>query len=101
MGIDAVKKAKEYRNRAELAFADAARAKGWTVTKMGYPDFICYLPGGRTILVEVKMKKTHKLKKSQFKFMNAMKRGRVSCYKWAPDNDWLLNHIEKEKRKGT
>lgn len=92
MTIEAVKKSKRYRNIAEDTFSVKARGLGWEVTKCGYPDFICYLPDGRMILVEVKTKMTHKLKKSQRKFMNSAKKGKILCYKWSPDKDWLDKH---------
>ena len=89
MSIEGVKKAKEYRNVAERAFSEGARAKGWQVTKRGYPDFICYLPDGGLVLVEVKTKSTHKLHKNQWRLMNVLKNNGIRCYKWSPDRNWM------------
>lgn len=41
-------------NKAEAAFESRARQNGWSVTKRGWPDFICELPDGKVIVVEVK-----------------------------------------------
>ncbi len=78
---------KKYKNGPEASFANKARDAGWLVTKCGYPDFICY-KGTEVILVEVKAKKHHRLKKSQYKFMNALKQYGIKCYRWSPDCDW-------------
>lgn len=80
---------RQYKNRAENAFAETARSLGWQVTKVGYPDFICYR-GDDLMLVEVKPKKSGRLKTSQHKLMNALKsKYHVKCYRWSPDNNWL------------
>ena len=75
------------RNEAERMFFDLATQKGWTVTKKGYPDFICY-KGGLMMLVEVKKKGTHRLKYAQHRFMNEMKIRGLKCYKWSPNSVW-------------
>lgn len=84
-----VKKSRQYRNKAEELFAEQAKTRGWFVTKRGYPDFICYLPDGEVVLVEVKTRKNIKLRKAQYDLMNALKRCGIKCYRWSPDQDWL------------
>ena len=92
MSIEGVRASRERRNFAERAFEKSAKEKGWYVTKKGYPDFICYSPGGGIILVEVKGNKNQRLKKDQWRFTNSMKNQYgVKCYKWSPDSDWMLS----------
>ena len=79
---------RHYRNTAEEVFATAARAKGWDVTKRGYPDFICYR-GGEIMLVEVKPDKRHRLKKEQTRFKSEIEKRGVKVYRWSPEQDWL------------
>lgn len=83
-----VKMTKIYKNEAEKLFAQKARERGFEVTKQGYPGFILYR-GNEIYLVEIKAKSNHKLKKSQHRLMNALKRYGIKCYKWSPDKDWL------------
>ncbi len=78
---------KTYKNRAENAFAEMAKEAGWLVTKTGYPDFICYR-GDEIIFVEVKSKKSHRLKSAQLKFADHIRRYGVKCYRWSPDKPW-------------
>jgi len=87
---------KEYRNKPEKEFSEKARALGWKVTKQGYPDFICYREN-EIILVEVKRTMHRRLRKGQHRFMNAMKRFGVKCYRWSPDKDWLSDRTQYPK----
>jgi len=87
---------RKYRNTAEEEFAVLARSMGWEVTKRGYPDFICY-QGNRMILVEVKKKSSHRLKKSQKKFMDYLSAHGVKCYKWSPDRNWLEKVVQNSR----
>ena len=81
---------KRNRNPSEAMFMEIAKARGWEVTRRGYPDFICYTKTGDIILVEVKPRKTCPLKASQSRFMATIsKRYGVKCYKWTPEHDWL------------
>lgn len=79
---------KKYGNTAENEFAIAARKNGWSITKKGYPDFICY-KGDELMLVEVKANGNGRLKTSQQKFMNTISKYGVKCYKWYPEKNWL------------
>jgi uncharacterized protein YebE (UPF0316 family) len=91
-----VRDSKRYRNEAERDFSDKARENGFDVTKKGYPDFICYGEKGELFFVEVKTKSTQRLKKSQHRLMNALKKHGIKCYKWSPDNDWLTTKHVKQ-----
>jgi hypothetical protein len=79
---------KFYKNKSEQIFAERARVAGWSVTKCGYPDFICY-KGDSVMLVEVKAPGRSRLKDGQHRFMNFAKRHGLKCYRWSPDKDWL------------
>jgi len=78
-----------YLNKAEEEFAQHARRNGWSVTKRGYPDFICYR-GNELMLVEVKPDKRHRLKKDQMKFKGEVGRRGIKVYRWSPDSNWLV-----------
>ena len=78
---------KDYKNRAEQAFATAAREEGWLVTKRGYPDFICYR-GEELMLVEVKCR-NGRLKSDQLLLMNSLGKRGIKCYKWSPERNFF------------
>jgi len=78
---------RNYKNDAEKLFAEVARDNGWSVTKCGYPDFICYKDND-LMLVEVK-KKRGRLKTGQHKLMNALSLRGIKCYKWTPETDFF------------
>ena len=78
---------KTYSNASEQAFAVEARKNGWAVTKQGYPDFICY-KGDDIMLVEVK-NGNHRLKTSQYKFMNKVSSKGIRCYKWTKEKNFF------------
>lgn len=71
-------------NKAELAFEARAESNGWFVTKRGWPDFICELPDGRVIVVEVKPTrrdgKPGSLKLSQCKVMEWLTENGIRCF---------------------
>jgi hypothetical protein len=58
-------------NNAEEAFRRQAVDSGWTVSKRGWPDFICERDG-KIVIVEIKAHRRRILK-------------RVPCYRWSPD----------------
>jgi len=73
------------RNEAEAACYDALLKLGWaTVTKRGWPDFICLTPDGRGICVEVKRKAGFKPKQSQKLVLEFLARHGITCYLWTP-----------------
>jgi hypothetical protein len=71
-GTELKKPRPRYANKAENEFFELAKAWGWSVTKEGYPDFICYRPDGKIQLVEVKTSAKHTLSSAQKKFMQIM-----------------------------
>jgi hypothetical protein len=72
-------------NAAERAFYEAARARGWEVSKRGWPDFFCIREGGEVALVEVKPHADRGLKTEQSAVLRALARYGVPCYRWSPD----------------
>jgi len=71
-------------NKAEAEFFNLMEAKGWELTKKGWPDFACF-KRGKLILVEVKPKRSHRLKHWQRKLMLELVKHGVKCYRWSPD----------------
>lgn len=69
------------KNKPERDFQSMMEAKNWTVTKQGWPDFICYRDN-HLILVEVKKHRGRRLKKEQRKLMVALARRGIKCYRW-------------------
>lgn len=59
-------------NGAEAKVWDWLEAQGWTVTKRGWPDFFCFKEDGQILLVEVKPRKYHQLKRTQRLVFNAL-----------------------------
>src|SRR5579885_2434779 len=73
------------KNRYERTFYELAEAKGWTVTKRGWPDFFCEHPEtGRVMCVEVKPAGVP-LKREQQILMERLAALGVDCYRWSPD----------------
>ncbi|MCK4384717.1 MAG: VRR-NUC domain-containing protein [candidate division Zixibacteria bacterium] len=56
----------------------------WNVTKKGWPDFACFR-GEQFIVIEVKPKRSHNLKKDQEHLLETLSRRGIKCYKWTPD----------------
>lgn len=73
------------RNAAELAFYQAARARGWEACKRGWPDFFCVNQDGRIALVEVKPRAERALKHEQSVILRALAAYGVPCFRWSPD----------------
>jgi len=69
---------KERKNKAEAAFEQRMQSQGWTVTKRGWPDFICY-KNGEVCLVEVKGH-GRRLKANQRQVMHLLMSYGVPCY---------------------
>lgn len=74
-----------YKNAAEQAFNAQAQAKGWKISKRGWPDFMRFLPDGSIEAYEVKPrtqdgKRTKCLKREQYAAMIALSRCGVKCY---------------------
>jgi hypothetical protein len=100
---------KGYRNTAEQAFTEEARALGWKVTKRGWPDFLCISPNGRVEAVEVKPKDTCNLSKVQNVAARALEKLGLKVRLWTPDDNWLpdvglppaTEHYYEPVREGT
>lgn len=79
---------KKPKNWAEAEFYDLAKARGWKLTKRGWPDFFCvrWSDSGepQIMLVEIKSRKHHRLKSSQQLVLSELARYKVPCYRWAP-----------------
>ena len=72
------------RNRFEAELFQLMKSDGWELTKRGFPDFACFR-NGELILVEVKPKRSHRLKRAQYRLMLALAQQGVKCFRWAPD----------------
>ena len=79
-----IKPQRRPQNPAEAQFYDWADSHKWTISKKGWPDFACFLPNGRLVLVEVKPKRSHRLKTWQNAIMQALSTKGVECYSWTP-----------------
>lgn len=78
------KNQKKPKNPHERNCFDILNEDGWYVTKRGWPDFICFKKD-EVIIVEVKPKRDHRLKRAQYKVMQALSRYGIKCYRWSPD----------------
>ena len=73
-------------NESEIAFFLTYKAKGYTIYKKGFPDFLVIDNKGRLIAVEVKPDKKQILKKSQVLVMKALKNAGIKTYRYSPDD---------------
>jgi hypothetical protein len=69
-------------NQAEAQCYDALEARGWRVTKRGWPDFFCLKPDGGICLVEVKPNSERQLKREQWVLMRELSRFGVPCFRY-------------------
>lgn len=71
-------------NPTEDLFSALALRKGWEATKRGWPDFVCFLPDGEMIVVEVKPRKKDGslkwLKVSQVRVMEKLTAAGIRCF---------------------
>jgi len=72
------------KNPAELELYQLMTEQSWDVVRRGWPDFACFR-GEELILVEVKPKRSHLLKRSQYRLMSALTQRGIKCYQWTPD----------------
>lgn len=54
MNIPDASDERKYVNNREGVVKQHLESQGWTVQKTGWPDFLCYAPGGQLKAVEVK-----------------------------------------------
>lgn len=73
-----------YPNPHEQAFAEWARSQGWTVTKQGWPDFICRR-GEEVMAVEVKGGNDG-LRGEQAATMRDLRAAGLPTFMWTPES---------------
>lgn len=76
------------KNEAEARLYELMRSEGWEVTKRGWPDFACF-KDGKVILVEVKPKRSHRLKFWQHRLLTELVKKGVECYRWNPSEGFV------------
>lgn len=69
-------------NLCEFAFGQSAANQGWSVTKRGWPDYLCW-KGDEVIFVEVKPD-GGVLSQYQVLVMEKLSSLGLKCYKWTP-----------------
>ena len=72
------------RNQAEATLFDLMTSHGWTPSKRGWPDFICY-KDNRVLVIEVKPHRGRRLKREQLRIMQHLAAHGIDCYRWNPD----------------
>lgn len=75
---------KKPKNEAEAACFDVLTRLGWKPTKRGWPDYFC-VNGDDICAVEVKPRKSHRLKRNQLAVMGLLARQGIKCFMWSPD----------------
>ena len=70
-------------NKTEGMLYDIMSQAGWHITKRGWPDFICRKED-RIVAIEVKSKRSHKLKSEQLEMLLLLAKLGVECYRWTP-----------------
>lgn len=75
-------------NVSERQFFQMMTDAGWQLTKKGWPDFACF-KDGKLILIEVKPKRSHRLKSWQQKLMMQLVKHGIRCYRWSPNGGFL------------
>ena len=70
------------KNEPERQFEQNFTAQGWTVTKRGWPDFICS-KNGQIMVVEVKRSARQGVLR-QRKVIDILKAHGVPCYRYDP-----------------
>ena len=73
-----------YANEAEDDFRHLAEMNHWTVSKRGWPDFLCYGPDGEIIVVEVKPRtlsgRMKPLRREQVVVLEFFSRHKIRCF---------------------
>ena len=85
------------KNEAEGQLYDELTNRGWTVSKRGWPDFMCY-KDDQVICVEVKRKEYHNLRKDQFRVMRVLASYGIPCFIWSPDSR-RLRRVKPARRE--
>ena len=75
------------KNKAEGALFRQLSARGWILSKKGWPDFFAIHPGkNRLALIEVKPRRGRQLKRQQRAVMQVFSLFNVPCFLWTPDS---------------
>jgi hypothetical protein len=87
-------------NEPEHKLARLAERNGWTPTKRGWPDFLCFGPDGEVIAVEVKPRdaagQLKRLKVDQANAMDWLQAHGIRCY--VSDGDTLEKYNRAKHR---
>ena len=75
------------KNPSERQLYDLLTNDGWFVEHKGWPDLACY-KGNLFCVVEVKPKRSHRLKRAQARVMKALSSNGIICYRWSPDGGY-------------
>lgn len=73
------------KNDANGQFFDLLTDRGITPRKRGWPDFYFISDSGDLVVVEVKTRETHSLKKNQHNVLSLLAKSGIRCYLWSPD----------------
>jgi hypothetical protein len=72
-------------NEAEAECVARLQARGWTVCRRGWPDFIA-VKDGRIIAIEVKPRHGQPVKREQAFVLDWLARAGLDVYTWTPDD---------------
>ena len=75
---------KKPKNEAEAACFNVLQGNGWKPTKRGWPDYFC-IRGNEICAVEVKPRKSDRLKRNQLVVMGLLAKQGMKCFMWSPD----------------
>ena len=84
---------KKPKNNAEAMCYDVLESYGWKPTKRGWPDFFC-VRNGEICAVEVKPRKSDRLKRDQLTIMGLLSQQGIKCYMWSPDGGFEKVHTK-------
>ena len=86
-----MKSGRRPKNKTEGAAYDYLVSNGWSVTKRGWPDFFC-IKDGQMAVVEVKPRRSNKLKWNQAVVMRMLIGHGVKCYRFDGDDGLVELH---------
>ncbi len=91
-------------NALEATFAARALEKRWKVARSGWPDFLCELPDGSCIAVEVKANVNDRPRPNQRRMFKVLERCGIPVRVWSPDQpdklrDW--RNMDKSRRSAS
>lgn len=75
-------------NTAERQCIEQLLQDGWEVTRRGWPDFVAF-KDLRMIVVEVKPKRSRRLKRTQHRLMVQLAKRGIECYRWDPESGYI------------